>query len=211
MSGRQQLDAGLKTLGLKLPEPSIERLLSYVYLLGKWNRTYNLTAIREPSKVVSHHILDSLAVLPYIDAASMADIGSGAGLPGIPLAIARPEMQVAVVESNHKKSAFLRQATLELRLENIEVVLQRAEKWEPKVSFDLVISRAFADLAGFVEVAAHLCGPNGVLVAMKGLYPDEELGELPPHIHAKKVERIEVPGLRAARHLVIMQCGRTTV
>lgn len=208
MNGRQQLENGLKVLALELPESRIERLLSYVSLLIKWNRTYNLTAIREPGKIVSHHILDSLAVLPHIDSGSMADIGSGAGLPGIPLAIARPEMHAALVESNHKKCAFLRQAVLELWLENVEVVMERAEKWQPPVSFDLVISRAFADLTGFIEAAAHLCGHNGILMGMKGLYPDEELEQLPSYVRVQKVERLDVPGLRASRHLVIMRCGR---
>jgi 16S rRNA (guanine527-N7)-methyltransferase len=210
VSAKDQLAQGIDQLDIGLPQDSLERLLSYVSLLGKWNRVYNLTAIREPGKVVTHHVLDSLAVLPYINADTIADIGSGAGLPGIPIALARPHCRIALVESNHKKCAFLRQAVTELRLSNVDVVTERAEKWHPPAPFDLVISRAFADLAGFVEVAGHLCKADGALAAMKGLYPDEELAQLPPQVQLHGVERIDVPGLRAARHLVIMRPGTGT-
>jgi len=210
MSVKEQLAQGIDHLHIELPEDGVERLLRYVSLLGKWNRVYNLTAIREPGKVVTHHILDSLAVLPYINAVTIADIGSGAGLPGIPIAVARPDCRIALVESNHKKCAFLRQAMTELRLSNVDVVTERAEKWHPPAPYDLVISRAFADLAGFVEVASHLCKGDGALAAMKGLYPDEELAQLPSQVQLHGVERIDVPGLQAARHLVIMRPGTGT-
>ena len=207
MTPKEQLGQGLSRLDLVLPVGGLDSLLDYISLLWKWNRIYNLTAIREPGKVVTHHILDSLAVLPYLNVDTIADIGSGAGLPGIPMAVARPGMRVALVESNHKKCAFLRQAVTELQLENVEVVMERAEKWHPTSSFDVVISRAFADLASFVEVARHLCRSDGVLAAMKGLYPDEELEQLPPEVRLENVVRIDVPGLRAARHLVILRSG----
>jgi 16S rRNA (guanine527-N7)-methyltransferase len=210
MSVKEQLAQGIDRLDIELPQDSLERLVSYVSLLGKWNRVYNLTAIREPGKVVTHHVLDSLAVLPHINADTIADIGSGAGLPGIPIALARPLCRIALVESNHKKCAFLRQAMTELRLSNVDVVTERAEKWHPPALFDLVISRAFADLAGFVEVAGHLCKGDGALAAMKGLYPDEELAQLPSQVQLQGVGKIDVPGLRAARHLVIMRPGTGT-
>lgn len=207
MTPKEQLGQGLARLGVELAPEAIQRLLTYVALLGKWNRIYNLTAIREPGKVVTHHLLDSLSVLSHINADTIADIGSGAGLPGIPIAVARPHSRVVLVESNHKKCAFLRQAMVELQLANVEVVRDRAEKWRPPYAFDLVISRAFADLASFVEIAGHLCRPGGLLLAMKGLYPDEELQQLPTEVEVQGVERIDVPGLRAARHLVIMRLG----
>jgi 16S rRNA (guanine527-N7)-methyltransferase len=209
MTPKEQMGQGLAGLGIQLNSEAVERLSAYVALLGKWNRVYNLTAIREPGKIVSHHLLDSLAVLSHLNADTIADIGSGAGLPGIPIAVAKPDMRVVLVESNHKKCAFLRQAMTELQLENVEVVSDRAEKWRPPQLFGAVISRAFADLASFVEIAGHLCRPDGVLLAMKGLYPDEELGQLPAEVELKSVETIDVPGLRAARHLVIMRPGRS--
>jgi 16S rRNA (guanine527-N7)-methyltransferase len=205
MTLKEQLAQGLNRLGIELPENGFQRLLDYVSLLAKWNRVYNLTAIREPARVVTHHLLDSLAVLPHINADTIADIGSGAGLPGIPLAVARPTSRVLLIESNHKKGAFLRQAVTELRLANVEVVTERVENWRPPCDVDVVISRAFTDLAGFAEIAGHLCGPEGSLLAMKGIYPDEEIEQLPPEIKLDRVERIEVPGVRAARHLVIMR------
>ena len=205
MTAKDQLTQGISQLGMELPGDAVDRLLSYISLLGKWNRVYNLTAIREPGKIVTHHILDSLAVLPHIDADTIADIGSGAGLPGIPIALARPRARIALVESNHKKGAFLRQAKTELHLTNVDIVTERAENLRPSAGFRVVISRAFADLAGFVEVAGHLCEEGGVLASMKGLYPDEELALLPPQVQLRSVEQIDVPGLRAARHLVLMR------
>jgi 16S rRNA (guanine527-N7)-methyltransferase len=209
MTAKEQLGEGLARLGIQLTSQTVERLSAYVGLLGKWNRIYNLTAIREPGKIVSHHLLDSLAVLSHVNADTIADIGSGAGLPGIPIAVAKPDVRVVLVEVNHKKSAFLRQAMAELQLENVEVVTERAEKWQPSQRFGIVISRAFSDLASFVEIAGHLCRPDGVLLAMKGLYPHEELSQLPAEIKLQSVETIDVPGLRAARHLVIMRPGRS--
>ena len=205
MNTSAALDRGIAALGLGLADSAPSRLLQYLTLLAKWNRTYNLTAIREPSRLVSHHIMDSLAVLPHLQCASVADVGTGAGLPGIPIAIARPDWRVALLDSNHKKAAFLRQAALELRLDNIQVVTERAENWQPAEKFDVVISRAFSDLTGFVEAGRHLCNENGRLVAMKGIYPDEELALLPQGVLVENVVPLDVPGLRAARHLVLMQ------
>jgi 16S rRNA (guanine527-N7)-methyltransferase len=205
MNAEVQLSQGLAGLRLTLSSEAQTRLLQYLVLLSKWNRTYNLTAIREPSRLVSHHLLDSLAVLPYIEGNSIVDVGSGAGLPGIPLAIARPEWNVVLVDSNHKKCAFLRQAAVELKLQGTQIVTVRAEQWHPVHRFDVVISRAFSDLPGFVETARHLCGPGAVMAAMKGVHPDEELAQLGPDIRVHKVLALHVPGLRAARHLVLLE------
>jgi len=205
MSTEAQLSQGLAELDIALPAGAQGRLLQYLALLSKWNRAYNLTAIREPSRLVSHHLLDSLAVLPFIDGDSLVDVGSGAGLPGIPLAVARPEWDVVLLDSNHKKGAFLRQAIMELKLAHTQVVIDRAEYWEPVRNFDVVISRAFSDLPSFVQTARHLCRPETILAAMKGVYPDEELAQLGPDAHIRSVVSLQVPGLRAARHLVLLQ------
>ena len=207
MKPEDQLGDGLAELGLELSRQTQGRLLQYIALLTKWNRTYNLTAIREPSRLVSHHLLDSVAVLPHLHGASVVDVGSGAGLPGIPLAIVQPQWRVALLDSNHKKGAFLRQAVLELKLDNAEVVTARAEQWRPARRFDVVVSRAFSDLPGFVETAAHLCAPAGVLAAMKGIYPDEELTQLGSSARIVRVVALRVPGVQAARHLALLRPG----
>lgn len=201
----RQLRDGLNELDLELPQHAEERLLRYVTLLQKWNRVYNLTAIREPSKLVSHHLLDSLAVLPHIAGPSVADVGSGAGLPGIPLAIARPEWTVFLVESNHKKAAFLRQTVIELGLQRVTVVVDRVEDWQPEPRVAIAISRAFSDLTGFIDAARHLVAPDGLLAAMKGIHPHEELANVPPDVRIEAITPLVVPGLRAARHLVVLR------
>ena len=200
MTPRAALDRGLAELALTLPAGADERLLEYAGLLQKWNRTYNLTAIRDPLAMVAHHLLDSLAVLPHLplapERARIADAGSGAGLPGIPLAIARPRWHVALAESNQKKSAFLRQAAIELGLQNVEVHEGRVEAWRPQPLFDLVISRAFAALSEFIAACRHLVAPEGLLAAMKGVAPQETRAEC-------SVVRLHVPLLDAQRHLVL--------
>ena len=207
MNAEARLNQGLIGLGLTLSAEAQSRLLKYLALLSKWNRIYNLTAIREPSKLVSHHLLDSLAVLPYLDGTSVVDVGSGAGLPGIPLAVARPEWHIVLLDSSHKKTAFLRQAVLELNLEDAQVVTERAERWRPVERFDVAISRAFSDLPGFVNAAKHLCHSGGVMAAMKGVHPDEELAQLGPDVRVQKVLALSIPGLSATRHLVLLQPG----
>ncbi len=198
------LDAGLAALGIDLPATARQKLLDYVALIAKWNQVHNLTAIREPVKMVTHHLLDSLALLKVIDGASkrVIDIGSGAGLPGIPLAIARPDWQVTLLDSNHKKGVFLQQAVSELGLANATVVVDRVEAFRPDAGFDCVVSRAFSDLPEFAELSRHLRGPGGVLLAMKGVYPYEEVLQLSPDIGTVEVIRLEVPGVDAERHLV---------
>ena len=193
------LDSGLGELRLEMPVAAREQLLRYLELLAKWNRTYNLTAIRDPLAMVAHHLLDSLAVLPYLplgDHARVADAGSGAGLPGIPIAIARPSWHVALAESSQKKAAFLRQATIELALANVEVHEGRVERWQPRPLFDVVISRAFASLGDFIAACRHLVQPAGVLAAMKGAAPEDAPREC-------QLVRLDVPLLGAQRHLVL--------
>lgn len=206
----QALAGGISALGLDLDATAQTKLSAYVALLEKWNRTHNLTAIRDLERMVTHHVLDSLAVLPHLSQASslrIIDIGSGGGLPGIPLAIARPAWHVALLDSSHKKAAFLRQAAAELPLTNVEVVTSRAEDYAPATRFDVAISRAFSDLVRFSAAARHLVGSSGKLIAMKGVYPHEEMAHLPTTIRVIAVPALEVPGLEGARHLVIMEGG----
>jgi 16S rRNA (guanine527-N7)-methyltransferase len=210
MTAQEQLQQGLAALRLEIPPPRILMLLRYCELLEKWNRVYNLTAIRERAKLVSHHLLDCLAVVSHVSADSLVDVGSGAGLPGIPLAVANPNTEVVLLESSHKKGAFLRQAIMELQLGNAQVVISRAEDYHPAVPFSMAVSRAFSDLAGFVEAARHLVRSGGLLGAMKGIYPHEEIAQLPPDVALESVVELSVPGLRAARHLVVMKMNPGT-
>ena len=208
MSLAESLADGIAALGFTFPQATQARLLQYLALIRKWNRVHNLTAVREPEAMLTRHLLDSLAVLPHITSLRIADVGSGAGLPGIPLALVRPDWHVVLLESNHKKAVFLQQARIELQLENVEVVTERAENFYPTVKFDTVISRAFSDLADFVQLAGHLCaedGNGGRLVAMKGVYPHEELAQIPPQFMVEKTLSVVVPGLEAERHLVVLR------
>lgn len=204
MSLRAELEAGLARLGLALDAPRVEALLAYLDLMAKWNRVYNLTAIADPPRMLSHHLLDSLAVLPHIDAGRLLDVGSGAGLPGIPLALARPDLQVTLLEASQKKAAFLQQAAIELKLDNVEAVHARAEDYRPPSPFPRIISRAFSELADFVRLTAHLLAEGGRWLAMKGLYPQAEIGRL-EGARVVEVVRLAVPGLDAERHLVILE------
>lgn len=204
MSTADQLKRGLIALGLMLDRDAQQRLLDYIALIEKWNRVYNLTAIREPEKMVSHHLLDSLAVAPHLHAKRLLDVGSGAGLPGIPLALANPDMHVTLVDSNHKKAAFLNQAVMELKLKNAEVCSERVESWQTQDRFDVIISRAFADMGEFVRVTRHLLAPRGMFAAMKGLHPYEEIDKLPPDCKVQQVLPLAIPGLEGARHLVLI-------
>ncbi len=200
------LHAGVTALGLNLSAEQEQKLLAYVALIAKWNKVYNLTAVREPEAMVTQHLLDSLAVLPHLGAAkSLVDVGAGAGLPGIPLAIARPDLQVTLSDSNHKKTTFMQQACVELGLTNAKVVCERVERVQLPEKADAVISRAFSDLKEFARLAAHLLAPGGRLLAMKGVYPHEELAQLPANIKAERVIPLTVPGLDANRHLVVME------
>ena len=210
MIAEADLDEGLVTAGVALPQEARAKLDAYLTLLAKWNRTYNLTAIRDPGRMVTHHVLDALAVLPHLpraDGLRVLDVGSGGGVPGVPLAIARPGWTVVLLDSNHKKGAFLRQAAIELGLSNVEVVTSRVEDYTPAAPFDVVVSRAFSDLATFAQAGAPHLAPGGRLYAMKGALPREEMAQLPRHIRIVATPSIKVPGLDAQRHLVVMEAA----
>lgn len=203
MTPRAALERGIDELALALPAGAAEQLLAYAELLTKWNRTYNLTAIRDPLEMVTRHLLDSLAVLPHLpmsDGGAIADVGSGAGLPGIPLAIARREWRITLNDSSQKRAAFLRQAAIELGMRNVETYEGRVETWRPAARFAVVISRAFADLAEFIAKCRHLVAPGGVLAAMKGAAPAAQEAEC-------RVVELKVPLLDARRHLVLCRVG----
>ena len=206
MTLAQQLAQGVGELGIVMPPRSDARLLQYLALLQKWNRVYNLTAVREPRRMVSEHLLDCLAVAPYIgENRSILDVGSGAGLPGIPLALALPKARVTVLDSNHKKAAFLQQAVSELKLDNVAVACERVENWKPAARFDVVISRAFADLGEFVALAGRHLAAGGTVAAMKGVHPYDEIAQLPQGWRVRETRPLSVPGLRAQRHLVLIE------
>src|SRR5436190_14163844 len=208
MTPAAALERGLQQLGMALAAETRERLLQYIALLSKWNRTYNLTAIRDPEAMVSHHLLDALAVLPHLPLpaeARVADAGSGAGLPGIPLALARPQWHVALIESNEKKAAFLRQAVIELGIRNIEIHQGRAQAWQPAMRFAMVISRAFAELSAFIAACRHLLAPAGLFAAMKGKNPQAELEAMPADVRCKAIVRLHAPFIEAERHLVLCE------
>lgn len=197
------LDAGLAELGLSAKALSA-RLLDYLALLDRWNRTYNLTAIRDPREMVVKHLLDSLAMAPFVGEESLADLGTGPGLPGIPLALARPGLRVALVESNGKKARFLREAVRQLGLDNARVAECRAEALDEPGAYDCLTARALGTLAELVRVGGHLLKPEGRLLAMKGVVPADEIAALPPDWHVSAVHALHVPGLDAERHLVVV-------
>jgi len=199
-----RLAAGIAALGLDIDEAAQQRLLAYGALLTKWNKVYNLTAIRDEAAMVDLHLLDSLAILPYVQVAGVADIGTGGGLPGIPLAICQPQTEVALVETVNKKASFLQQAKIELALGNLSVHNMRVENLHPAVPYPAVISRAFASLADFVTLTAHLVAPNGLWLAMKGVYPQDELDALPEGFALREAHRLQVPGVVAERHLLFI-------
>ncbi|MES2354738.1 MAG: 16S rRNA (guanine(527)-N(7))-methyltransferase RsmG [Pseudomonadota bacterium] len=207
MSPQEQLSAGITELNLNIPvDTNAERkLIQYLELLAKWNQVHNLTAIREPEQMVSQHLLDSLAILPALASVKkLIDVGSGGGLPGIPLAIVSPDLAVTLIDSNNKKTAFLRQAKAELGLTNLEVICDRVEALQLPSKFDAVVSRAFAELSEFVALAGHLVAKGGRLFAMKGVYPFEEIARLPETFQLDKVISLKVPRLEAERHLVVL-------
>ena len=192
-------------MGMSLPAETCTKMLSYLSLIEKWNQVYNLTATREPGEMLKKHLLDSLSVLPHVTGPYVIDIGSGAGLPGIPLALAQPDWQIVLLESNHKKAAFLKQASIELALKNVEIAAVRVEDFHPDTLFNTVVSRAFSDLGEFVRLAGRLCLKEGRLIAMKGVYPHEELTQVPAKFTVEKTLSVTVPGLEAERHLVMVR------
>jgi len=201
----RQLEHGIVALGLELSREAQARLFHHLELLEKWNRVYSLTAIRHGEKAVSVHLLDSLAVLPHLTGSRFLDAGSGAGFPGIPIAVARPDIQMDLLDSNHKKCAFLRQAIAELELKNARVACERIELWRPAGQFDCIISRALAEIAEVIALVKHLLAPGGVIAAMKGVHPFEEIERIPPGFRVREVHALAVPGLGAERHLVLIE------
>ena len=199
------LTKGLMELCFPLSAKQQELLLQYLVLLHKWNQVYSLTAVRDLTRMVGAHLLDSLSVVPLLSGENVLDVGSGAGLPGIPLAVAKPDRKVTLLDSSHKKTAFLRQAVADLALKNADVVCDRVESWAAPAKFGVIISRAFSDLGEFVSLTNRLLAPDGVLAAMKGIYPFEELERLPAGFRVKEVRVLQVPGLDAARHLVLIE------
>ncbi len=200
------LDEGLAQMALALSANQREKIRAYVELLAKWNQTYNLTAVREPERMIGLHILDSLAVLPHIAPAQrILDVGTGGGLPGIPLAIANPDWQITLLDSLQKKTTFVRQAISELALVNATVVCERVEQFSPTEKFDVIISRAFAELADFVKGAAHLLADGGKMLAMKGLHPYDEIARLPTTHRVTQVIELTVPQIEGKRHLVVIE------
>ncbi len=203
MSLAHELGEGLRALGLEADSGRQSALLAYLDLLARWNRTYNLTAIHEPGRMLSHHVLDSLGIAPHIGAGDLLDVGSGAGLPGIPLAILRPDLDITLLDANQKKCSFMQQAAIELHLP-VRVVHGRVESHASPRPYRYIVSRAFSDLSEFVRLSAHLLAPDGAWLAMKGLYPHEEIAQL----KAARVRRdipLRIPGLEAERHLIILE------
>jgi len=195
---------GLEALGLELTPGAQGRLLEFLELLAKWNRTYNLTAVRDSAEMVTRHLLDSLSVVAYVKGPRVLDMGSGAGLPGIPLAVARPGLKFVLLEKNARKVRFLRYAIQILRIENIEVIHSPIEQFRPAEKFDTLIARAFTDIPAMLAAAHHLCGEGGEFLFMKGAYPHTELTGIPDCFTVKQVKPLSVPGLAARRHLVIV-------
>ena len=201
----ERLAAGIQALQLTIAAEAQRRMLDYLAMVAKWNKAYNLTAIREPDRMLTHHVLDALSILPHVRGSHILDVGSGAGVPGIPLALARPDWQITLLDSSHKKTAFLRQAVIELKLDNVHVVCVRVENWAPSQQFDTVISRAFSDIPEYLSLAGKFCMKTGLVIAMKGIYPHEELEQLPQAFRLCNVIRLQVPGIDAQRHAALLQ------
>lgn len=197
------LAAGVAEMGLDVSLETQAKLLQYLSLLNKWNKVYNLTAVRDPLEMVTLHLLDSLSVLPYIGAKNLLDVGSGGGLPGIVLAICLPSLQVTTIDTVQKKAIFMRQVKGELGLGTLKVVHARVENYQPNEKFEAIISRAFSEIALFVKLTRHLLAENGQWLAMKGVAPHEELKSL--EFTSNKIIPLKVAGLNAERHLVILE------
>ena len=199
-----QIKLSLAKLPFDLPQGLADQILVYLELLMKWNKAYNLTAIRSQEQMLSHHILDSLSIAPYIVGPRILDVGTGPGFPGLPLAMMMPEKHFILLDSNSKKTRFVNQVVMELGLENVEVVTSRAENYEPDQGVNTVVSRAFTSLDEFVRKTSSCCVKKGLLIAMKGRYPTEEISSLPPDTDPEVI-KLEVPDLDAERHLVLIR------
>src|SRR5471032_3394399 len=200
------LKQGINSLKLGLGDDQVEKLLDYLALLNKWNSVYNLTSVRDPMQMVTLHLLDSLAAVPaFKGATNVLDVGAGGGLPGMVLAIARPDMKVSIIDTVHKKTAFLNQVKAELELSNATVYTKRVEQLEVKTKFDVITSRAFADLSDFVNWSGHLLAEGGKFIALKGVAPPDERERLPSDWKVSHLQPLAVPGLDAERHLVFIR------
>ena len=203
MNSEKVLASGITQLGMEVAPEVQQKMLAYLALLQKWNKVYSLTAINQAEQMVSHHLLDSLAVLPHLWPSRWLDVGCGAGLPGLVLALMRPEWVFTLLDSNSKKTSFVQQAVIELGLRNVSVCCARVEDWQPEEKFDGIISRAFAEVAKFTSLTRHLLKQEGGWVAMKGV-PDQELERLPTGVVVERVIQLQVPNLDAARCLVLL-------
>lgn len=201
----EELSTGARQLGLELSAAQQEQLLAYLALLIKWNKAYNLTAVRDPDEMVSRHLLDSLSVMEFIHSPTWLDVGSGGGMPGIPLSILHPDKQVTVLDSNGKKTRFLTQVKLELKLDNLTVIHKRVEEFQPAQPFTGIISRAFSSMENFTSWTRHLGGTQTQWLAMKGLHPADELVALPADFKVDSEQALTVPGCQGQRHLLILR------
>lgn len=199
---QQLIEQGLADLHFAAPPGLAGALADYLELLARWNQTYNLTAVREPEEMVTRHLMDSLVVLPFVEGERMLDVGTGAGLPGLVLAMARPGQRFVLLDSSGKKTRFVEHAVARLGLRNVEVVQARVEDYEDEEGFAVVLSRAFASVADFIRLAGHLARPEGRLLAMKGALPEAELAALPAGWGLQAVHKLSVPGLAGRRHLL---------
>ncbi|GAB5412598.1 MAG: 16S rRNA (guanine(527)-N(7))-methyltransferase RsmG [Congregibacter sp.] len=199
------LEDGMRELGLDLIEPAASHLHAYVNLLNRWNKRFNLTAVRDPREMIVRHLLDSLVVTPWLHGKRLIDVGTGGGLPGIPLAIVCPEKRFVLLDSNGKKTRFLTQVKTELSLENVDIVHSRVEAYVPAAPFDIVLSRAFASLNDMIAGCRNLIAENGQFLAMKGQVPDAELAALSTAGYHAQVHELSVPGLDEERCLVVIE------
>ena len=209
MSQEQQLELqlhqGVAALGIAIPADVQTQLLRFIQLLLKWNKAYNLTAIRDPAEMVTKHLLDSLAMLPFLQDGEIIDIGTGPGLPGIPLSLVRKNQPFTLLDSNSKKTRFVTQAVMELGIRNVTVVQSRAESFQPAHPYDVVIARAFAGIKDLLERVQHLCAPGARVIAMKGQFPEGEMDDWPAGFSCESVEKISIPGMQAERHVVLIR------
>lgn len=200
-----QLTDGAAQLGLELNPDQYEKLIKYIHLLELWNKHYNLTAIREPKNMMTRHILDSLSIIPYVNESNVMDLGSGAGLPGIVLSIMNPDKSYLLLDGNGKKTRFINQARIELKLANVGVAKSRAESYHPPEPFQAVTSRAFATLADSIQLLGDLLVPGGYFYAMKGKLSSDELAQIPDKYQLENKHSLKVPGLDEERHLIVLK------